>query len=641
MSPLQQMDRLINWLTPEAYKGDVHREKRVRMFLISHLFGPLLGHPITIFLFLNDPQPWPHVPILGASITLFWFFPIALKVAGRHYKTLAFGSVMNLIFAILWGSYNYGGVSSPFLVWFVIVPLLAFFYLGSSLQARVVIFSQIALGLGAFSAVYIAGGTFPVHIPVNQMVGVGIISVFCAASYVFLMASYYSSVVDSQSELLKEIDRHEGTMRELTSAKEDAERANGAKSEFLAKMSHELRTPLNAVLGYSEILLEDAEIDGRGSEIADLQKISAAGKHLLAMVNDILDISKIEAGKMDLNLEDVDFDRLLDEVESTARPFAAKNTNEFIYKRDESIGTFRADATKLRQAIFNLLSNSAKFTQNGKITLEIKSEIREGGKNWIHISVTDTGVGISKDQQETLFSNFAQANPAIAAKFGGTGLGLSLSQNLCHLMGGRISVESELGKGACFTIELPAMTADLAGENGQDQTTEYDELLKDAVEETRKRTDSFSGMSQSAPEGEKRERILLVDDDLPFLELAERMFVKEGFSPISTDEPQMVLQIARTVKPKAIMLDIMMPGLNGWDVLDTLKSDPATAAIPVVIMSVLDEPQSAGEHGALGCVSKPLDGNKMKTLIKMISGAQVDGATITNEEAKVAGGAGK
>lgn len=636
MSLLQQMDVLINWLMPEGYKGDVHREKRVRMFLISHLFGPLLGHPITVFLYLNDPNPWPHVHILGASITLFWFFPVALKLAGRHYKTLAFGSVMNLIFAILWGSYNYGGVSSPFLVWFVIVPLLAFFYLGSSLQARVTIFSQITLGLGAFSAVYLSDQTFPIHIPVEQMVGVGIISIFCAATYVFLMASYYSSVVDSQSELLKEIDRHEGTMRMLTDAKEDAERANGAKSEFLAKMSHELRTPLNAVLGYSEILLEDAEIEGRGSEIADLQKISAAGKHLLAMVNDILDISKIEAGKMDLNLEDVDFDRLLDEVESTARPLAAKNTNEFIYKRDESIGTFRADATKLRQAIFNLLSNAAKFTQNGKITLEAKLETRDEGQQWISISVRDTGVGISDEQQSSLFSNFSQANPAIAAKFGGTGLGLSLSQNLCHLMGGRISVESKLGEGSCFAIELPAM---INRETSQDDA-QYDEMLNDAVSDTKRRASSFSGLSQTAPDGEKRERILVVDDDHSFLELAERLLVKEGFSPIATDEPQMVLQIARTVKPSAIMLDILMPGLNGWDVLDALKSEPNTASIPVVILSVMDEPQSAGEHGAIGCVPKPLDGNKIKSIIKMISAEQKEIHVDTEPQNKKASGQG-
>ena len=217
-------------------------------------------------------------------------------------------------------------------------------------------------------------------------------------------------------------------------------------------MSHELRTPLNAVIGYSEILLEDAELDGRGEQIGDLQKISAAGKHLLSMVNDILDISKIEAGKMDLFLDDFDLDKLIDEVEITSRPLAAKNTNSFVIDRGtEPLGMVRLDATKLRQAVLNLISNAAKFTHNGEITLRLRRDKRPYG-DWIEIAVIDTGVGISAEQQKALFSKFTQANARIASKYGGTGLGLSLSQNLCRLMGGEITVESRLGVGSCFTI---------------------------------------------------------------------------------------------------------------------------------------------------------------------------------------------
>ena len=611
MEIVRRLDALIDWFTPADVKDDPHAKKRVRMFLISHLFGPILGAPIPIFLYLNDPSPWPHVQVLAASIGAFWLFPIALKLLPRHYTPLALLSVVNLSSAILWGSYHYGGASSPFLMWFLVVPLLAFFYLGSSNQTRVIIFAQIAVGLAAFYAAYLSENSFPSHIPVQQMVGIGVISAFCAATYVFLMASYYSSVVDSQSELLKEIDRHQGTMKMLTDAKEDAERANGAKSDFLAKMSHELRTPLNAVLGYSEILLEDAELEGRGEQIADLQKISAAGKHLLAMVNDILDISKIEAGKMELNIENVDLDKLINEVESTGRPLAAKNTNSFVVERLSELGVVKADATKLRQAIFNLLSNAAKFTQNGQIRLIAKRETRASGQ-WITIAVADSGVGISKEQQANLFSNFTQASPSIAAKYGGTGLGLSLSQNLCRLMGGAITLDSEQGKGSCFTIHLPAqsvVTNTGAGHDGEDQ------MLADAVSDVRGRHEGNAGMSGHASNHQVREKVLIVDDDHSFLELAKRLFVKEGYSPLATDAPESVLQIARTVRPVAIFIDIMMPGLNGWDVLHTLKSDPATAQIPVIMMSVLDDQQTARENGAAALIEKPLDSAKLRAAL--------------------------
>ena len=614
MELVRKLDVLIDWFTPEAVKADTHVKKRVRMFLMSHFFGPVLSAPIPLILFIYDPSPWPHVGVLTASIAAFWLFPLALKAFPKHYTTLALLSTVNLSSAILWGSYHYGGASSPFLMWFLVVPLLAFFYLGSNTKTRVLIFAQIIVGLAAFYTAYLTENSFPAHIPVQEMVGIGVISAFCAATYVFLMASYYSSVVDSQSELLKEIDRHQGTMKMLTDAKEDAERANGAKSDFLAKMSHELRTPLNAVLGYSEILLEDAELEGRGEQIADLQKISAAGKHLLAMVKDILDISKIEAGKMELNVETIDLANLIQEVESTSRPLAAKNTNAFAVERDQDLGIMRADITKLRQAIFNLLSNAAKFTQNGQITLTAKRK-KVNGSDWITIAVSDTGVGISKEQQNALFSNFSQANPSIAAKYGGTGLGLSLSQNLCRLMGGKITIESEPGKGSCFTIHLPANQAGEA--EAQDES-----LLKEAVATNRERKQGFAGIGGHAPDHRKQEKILLVDDDVNFLDLAERLLIKEGYSPISTDAPESVLQIARTVRPAAIFVDILMPGLNGWDVLATLKSDPVTARIPVVMLSVTEDRQKALDLGADAVMAKPLESSKVRQVMSAALSAQ-------------------
>lgn len=615
------LDRAISDLTPEHMRGDVSVYKRVRMFLISHMFGPFLGHPITIFLLLNDPNPWPHVHILGLSITAFWFFPLALQFLPRHYPVLALISVANLGFAILWGSYHFGGASSPFLMWFLVVPLLAFFYLGSGFKTSVAIFSQILIGIVAFYGAYRLDNSFPSHIPVDQMIGVAMISLLSAATYIFLMASYYASVVDSQSELLKEIDRHQSTLEQLTVAKEDAERANNAKSEFLAKMSHELRTPLNAVLGYSEILLEDAELDGRGEEIADLQKISAAGKHLLSMVNDILDISKIEAGKTELYLEEIDLDKLITEVESTARPLAAKNTNAFSVQRDPNLGMIRVDATKLRQAIFNLLSNAAKFTQNGEITLEAR-RYRGAKGDEISIAVKDTGVGISEEQIQSLFSAFTQANASITAKFGGTGLGLALSKNLCRLMGGDITVKSKLGEGAVFTITLPAIVhlpnerANAAA--GEEVSDENDAMVADAVNDLRKFQTSHSGLSASRPAGASRETILVIDDDRAFLELTERLLQKEGFSPVTTDAPESALQLARTVKPMAIFVDVLMPKADGWAVIESLKSDPVTASIPVFMLSVLEERHKAKDHKATGFITKPLDTAKLKSALDAV-----------------------
>lgn len=263
-----------------------------------------------------------------------------------------------------------------------------------------------------------------------------------------------SEIQQRTHELEEEITQHQQTQEELLNAKQSAEEANRAKSAFLANMSHELRTPLNAIIGYSELLEEEAE-SGHPRFGPDLKKIHGAGRHLLALINDILDLSKIEAGKMQLQLENFDIAKLAKEVVVTLEPAVQKNGNRLHVHMAKDLGTMRADITKVRQILLNLMSNACKFTHSGTITLEAERNA-SAGSEWIQFRVSDTGIGISAEQQKNLFREFAQADASTAQKYGGTGLGLAISQRFCQLMGGQIEVFSKVGQGSTFTARLPA-----------------------------------------------------------------------------------------------------------------------------------------------------------------------------------------
>ena len=319
----------LDWFIPAKIKKDQGAHQRARMFLISHLFGPFLGNTITVYLFWLEESPDSALAILAGSISAFWLYPFALRLTG-WYNLLAILSVQNLIFAIVWGCYHYGGLSSPFLPWLLTVPLLAFFYLGSGVWQRCLVLGILALNLAVFYVIYARGITVPVHVPLARLSGIGIISTTSAAVYVSMMALYYANIVASQSELEREVLRHLTTARQLQDAKVEAERANKAKSEFLAKMSHELRTPLNAVIGYSEMLLEDAEAAGREQQSGDIRKIYSAGKHLLTLVSDVLDLSKLEAGKMELYNESTELPAFIEGIVSDCRPGIEANGNQLI-----------------------------------------------------------------------------------------------------------------------------------------------------------------------------------------------------------------------------------------------------------------------------------------------------------------------
>ncbi len=419
--------RMLDWFVPPQARTDEATLGRARIFAFSHLFGPFLGHAISIYLYVVAHQRSVPVWVIITCITAFWALPFALKLTGKL-QTLALCSVVNLTFVTLYGSYYYGGVSSPFLPWLLTALLLGFFYLG---ERPLLVLSVFGVNIAGFYTAYWVTGSFPEYISLKELSGVGIVSVISATIYVSMMAIYYANVVTSQSLLVREAERHRATASRMRKAMEEAERANQAKSIFLAKMSHQLRTPLNAVIGYSEMLLEDAELKRDDTQIEDLRRINSAGKHLLSLVTSVLDLSKIEADKTELAVEPFDVASFLEDVISTSRSLIIANRNEFIVERSADLGIMISDATKLRQSVLNLLSNAGKFTKDGRVTLIVAREKQAAG-DWIRISVEDTGIGITSDNVRKLFQDFNQADASTASKYGGTGLGLALSQTLCR-----------------------------------------------------------------------------------------------------------------------------------------------------------------------------------------------------------------
>ena len=387
---------------------------------------------------------------------------------------------------------------------------------------------------------------------------------------------------------------------EMEKARDEAIDAKGETSRFFANMSHELRTPLNAILGYGEMLSEDCEDLGYDDLLPDLKKITSAGTHLLSLINNILDISKIESGKMELYITSFEIEDVVDVIKDISAPLVSKNNNAFQCNIQDGIGAMRQDETKLRQCLSNLLSNAAKFTEAGTVTLEVDASL-EKEIEMVSFKVIDTGEGMSEEGVGKVFEVYTQAERSTSAKHGGTGLGLPLSREMAQMMGGDITLTSELGVGSVFTLKLPR-------DCPQDEHEVSDSVL------------------EGIDDDEKL--VVLIDDDVTMHDLIKRTLNKIGLTLVGATDSEKGMQMVRETKPKLLLLDVLMPGRDGWSILRECKSDPELKDMPVIMVSQLNQDTLANSLGADDYITKPIDRELFLKTIKNILG---DGDTDNNK----------
>jgi signal transduction histidine kinase/CheY-like chemotaxis protein len=423
----------------------------------------------------------------------------------------------------------------------------------------------------------VAGGDLTQKLPVTSKDEIG------------TLVESFNTMIDG----LREREQAEQQREQAEREREIAQSANRAKSIFLANMSHELRTPLNAIIGYSEMLCEETEEQGNAAFADDLQRIQTAGRHLLSLINDILDISKIEADRMELRPEIFDIPKLLDDLVSTVTPLARQNNNTIVVNLSDELQTMCADPMRLRQILLNLLSNACKFTEAGTVTLRVSSNgdqtvAHSDGQSVITFAISDTGIGITPEQIHKLFTPFTQADESTTRKYGGTGLGLAITRRLCQIMGGDVTVESEYGKGSTFTVTLPTNLCPINPQQRMEQ-----------------RAIPPRGLSPTFPT--EPSLVLVIDDDPIARDIIARSLANDAITIETADNGPEGLKRALELHPDLITLDVMMPGMDGWAVLTAIKANPQLAHIPVIMLTIIEDQNYGFALGAADYLNKPIE----------------------------------